>query len=226
MTDCPVVADSLWLHRDIQLHRQPFLRSNPVDLVESHEWRCPLLCVLISGGVAGWLKHSPDDVFLAGLAMYTVFTAWLTVYRRPGETGLMEVFALFFVLGLRLGAVFIDPEWDKIRDPNFCIAMPVFAAVFALGDILNIYRKGLRGAPRLSRHVWRNCFSLIWAALAFGDKLIKIMGSTIEKMPYVLIGPGILVLCIMSYWLYRIYMGVAGIAYTLPDDQEKTKRKC
>ena len=45
-----------------------------------------MLAMLFSGGVAGWLKNSPDDVFLAALVFYTVFTAWLTLYRRPGET--------------------------------------------------------------------------------------------------------------------------------------------
>jgi hypothetical protein len=183
-----------------------------------------MLTMLVSGGVAGWLKKSPDDVFLAALVFYTVFTAWLTVYRRWGETGFLEIAALCYVLELGLGAVFVDPEWDKVRDPNFYIVLPVFAAVFAIGDIRNICSKGLTGAARLARHVWRNCFSLIWAALAFGDKLIKMLDSTIEEMPYVLIGPGVLVLCVMLYWLYHIYMGETGGAYVLQSKQLITKK--
>ncbi|MDH5732089.1 MAG: hypothetical protein OEZ58_24150, partial [Gammaproteobacteria bacterium] len=63
---------------------------------------------------------------------------------------------------------------------------------------------GLHEYKRLSRHIWRFSFSLIWAALAFGDKIIKILHSTIEEMLWVLLTPGIAVLLVALYWLIRI----------------------
>jgi uncharacterized membrane protein len=170
-----------------------------------------MLVMLVSGGIAAVLKDSADDVLLAAFVFYTVFTAWLTVHRRPGESGLLERLALIYILGLGLGAAFVNPEWDTVRDPNFYITMPVLATLFALGDLHNLRTKGLRDVPRLARHVWRYGFSLIWAALAFGDKLIKMWDSTIKEMPYVLIGPGVLVMCVTLYWLYRIYVGIPQV---------------
>ena len=162
-----------------------------------------MLIMLFSGGIAGWLKRSPDDVLMATLVMYTVFTAWLTVHRRRGETGAMEYLALSYLLLWIVVTLSIDPTWQRVNDPNFYIIMPVFAALFAGGDMYNLLR-GLGARQRLARHIWRISFSLIWAAMAFGDKIIKMMHSSIEEMPYVLFGPGLFVICLMLYWLHRI----------------------
>jgi hypothetical protein len=67
----------------------------------------------------------------------------------------------------------------------------------------------MKRTHRLARHVWRISFSLVWAALAFGDKIIKMLDSTIDQMPYVVVVPASLVLCVNFYWLFRIYKGKA-----------------
>jgi hypothetical protein len=171
-----------------------------------------MLIMLFSGGVAGWIKKSPDDVLMAAMIIYTVFTAWLTVHRRAGETGIMEYLALTYLLGWLFVTLAIDTTWELVRDPNFYVIMPLFAALFAAGDVYNLLLGGLTGAQRLARHIWRVCFSLIWAAMAFGDKIIKLMHSSIEEMPHVLYGPALFVLCLMFYWLYRVYRGSGSAA--------------
>jgi len=45
--------------------------------------------------------------------------------------------------------------------------------------------------------------------LAFSDKIIKMLDSTIAQMPYVVAVPAPLVLCVMFYWLFRVYKGRA-----------------
>lgn len=174
-----------------------------------------MLIMLVSGGVLGWLKESPDDIFLAALVFYSVFTAWLTVYRKKGETGWLEYLALSWIVILGLLAANIDLTCENIRDPSVYPFWVGIAALFALGDIHNLIRRGIPGAQRLARHLWRICFSLVWAALAFGDKIIKLLDSTIEEMPFVLIGPGVIVLCLMFYWLYRIFLGKPRIVSLL-----------
>lgn len=165
-----------------------------------------MLIMLASGGLAGYLKESPDDVFLSFIVFYTVFTGWLTVYHSKGDTGLYEYAALVWIIILGLVAFNIDPSWDKIRDPGvypFWVGLAVF---FVIGDIRNIYQRGLFGSQRIARHLWRMCFSLIWGAMAFGDKIIKMLDSTIEQMPYVIAVPALLVLSLMLYWLYKVFL--------------------
>jgi hypothetical protein len=63
---------------------------------------------------------------------------------------------------------------------------------------------GLPGSQRIIRHVWRIGFSLIWAALAFADKVIKLQDSTIEEMPFVAIVPTIAILLTVVFWVVKI----------------------
>ena len=165
-----------------------------------------MLIMLVSGGLAGYLKESPDDVVLSLIVFYAVFTSWLTVFHKKGDTGLYEYAALAWIVVLGIVAYNIDPAWDKIRDPDIYTFWVGLAVFFALGDIRSLYQRGLSGSQRIARHLWRMCFSLIWAAMALGDKIIKMLDSTIEQMPYVIAAPTLLVLALMLYWLYRIIL--------------------
>jgi len=172
-----------------------------------------MLVMLISGGIAGALKESPEDVFLAALVFYTVFTAWLTVHHHQAEIDILEYLALFYIVIFGLAALLINPEWDKVSEPGVFVFDAFLALLFAIGDFRNILLKGMNSTYRLARHIWRIFFSLVWAALAFGDKVIKMLDSTIGQMPYVVAIPATLVLCMMLYWLLRIYKGRAIQAY-------------
>jgi len=180
-------------------------KGSPIHCRAGKYFIISMLIMLVSGGLSGYLKESPDDIFLSFIVFYSAFTGWLTVYHRKGHTGLYEYAALAWVIMLGLVAFNIDPTWDKIRDPSvypFWVGVAIF---FAIGDIRNLYQNGLSGSQRIARHLWRICFSLIWAAMAFGDKIIKMLDSTIEKMPYVIAVPALLVLSLMLYWLYKVF---------------------
>ncbi|MDH5218085.1 MAG: hypothetical protein OEX19_10340 [Gammaproteobacteria bacterium] len=184
-----------------------------------------MLTMLVSGSILGWLKESLDDIFLAALVFYSVFTAWLTVHHKKGETNWLEYLALGWILILGLAAASVDSTWENVRDPGVYPFWIGLVLLFAIGDIHNLYRRGLSGSQRIARHLWRNCFSLVWAVLAFGDKIIKMLDSTIEKMPLVLFGPGALVLCVMFYWLYRLLRGKSEIAYLSRSQQLNIKEE-
>jgi len=166
-----------------------------------------MLIMLISGGIAGALKGSVEDMFLAALVSYTVITAWLTVRRHQPVIGMLEYLALVYIVIFGLAALAINPEWDKVREPGVFTFDAIMALIFAVGDIRIILLKGMKRTYQLARHIWRISFSLVWAALAFGDKIIKMLDSTIDQMPYVVAVPALLVLCIMFYWLFRVYKG-------------------
>ncbi len=168
-----------------------------------------MLIMLISGGIAGVLKGTAEDVFLAALVFYTVFTAWLTVRNHQPVIGILEYLALGYIVIFGLAALAINPEWEMVREPGVYTFDAIMALIFAVGDIRNILLKGMSQTHRLARHIWRISFSLVWAALAFSDKIIKMLDSTIEQMPYLVAIPATLVLCIMFYWLYRVYKGRA-----------------
>ena len=168
-----------------------------------------MLIMLISGGIAGALKGSVENMFLAALVSYTVFTAWLTVRHHQPVISILEYIALVYIVIFGLAALSINPEWDKVREPGVYTFDAIMALIFAVGDIRNILLKGMKRTYQLARHIWRISFSLVWTALAFSDKIIKMLDSTIDQMPYVVAVPALLVLSIMFYWLFRVYKGRA-----------------
>ena len=182
-----------------------------------------MLFMLISGGVAGVLKGSPEDVFLAALVFYTVFTAWLTARHRQPVISMLEYLALAYIIIFGLAALSIDPEWDMVKQPGVYTFDATLALIFAIGDVRNILLKGTSQAYRLARHVWRISFSLVWAALAFSDKIVKMLGSTVDQMPYMIVIPVFLILCIMMYWLFRVYKGRATLLSLQPFIRHRKK---
>jgi hypothetical protein len=78
-----------------------------------------------------------------------------------------------------------------------------------LGDIRNLYQSGLSGPQRIIRHVWRIGFSLVWAALAFTDKMVKMLGANLKSMQdeqllLIVAIPTMLILTTISYWIVQI----------------------
>jgi len=141
-----------------------------------------MMVMLISGIVAAYLKNSIDDMMLGTLVMYTIFTAWLTVRHAKIETGLLEVTALIWIVGFAITAFSISAGWREVEAPFVYLIWGGLAILCTFGDIRNLYHSGLSGTQRIIRHVWRIGFSLVWAALAFTDKIVKMMGANLKSM--------------------------------------------
>jgi uncharacterized membrane protein len=77
-----------------------------------------MIIMLISGSIAAALKESLDEVFLGGVVIYSVFTAWLTVYHKKGETNLLEYIALIWIVFIAIAAYFANPSWGEMRNPD------------------------------------------------------------------------------------------------------------
>lgn len=168
-----------------------------------------MMVMLISGIAAAYLKNSIGDMMLGAIVMYTVFTAWLTVHHKKNETGLLEVTALIWVVGFAIAAFAISMGWREEEAPFAYLNWGGLAIFFALGDIRNLYHLGLSGTQRIIRHVLRIGFSLVWAALAFTDKIVKMMGANVKNMQgeqlLLIVGiPTMLILISILYWIIKI----------------------
>ncbi len=168
-----------------------------------------MMVMLVSGIAAAYLKNSIGDMMLGAIVMYTVFTAWLTVHHKKNETGLLEVTALIWVVGFAITAFAISMGWREEEAPFAYLIWGGLAILFALGDIRNLYHSGLSGTHRIIRHVSRIGFSLVWATLAFTDKIVKIMGANVKSMQgeqlLLIVGiPTMLILITILYWITKI----------------------
>jgi hypothetical protein len=153
------------------------------------------------------------NVVIGGLTFYLVATAWATVIRKEGETGLFEIGALFAVLavaavGLGAGLAAVNSTTDDLDRLPAALYF-VFASVAALAAVLDItviVRGGVSGAQRIARHLWRMCFALLLAAVAFfigqGAKVFP----EVVRETNVLVAPPIAVIVLMIYWLIRVLL--------------------
>lgn len=170
-----------------------------------------MMVMLVSGIAAAYLKNSIGDMMLGAIVMYTVFTAWLTAHNKRNETGLLEVIALIWIASFAITAFAISMGWLEQEAPFPYMIWGGLAIIFLLGDIRNLYQSGLCGTQRIIRHVSRIGFSLVWAALAFTDKIVKMVGADLKSMQeeqllLIVAIPTMLILITIVYWISQILL--------------------
>lgn len=152
--------------------------------------------------------------FLGGFtSVYFVITALTAVRPATGWSHRLTLGAA--VLAFALALFEIGLAVSALSRPHFMIngvpgPMLVFLATVTLlagvGDV-RVMRSGpLRGAPRLTRHLWRMCFALFIAAGSFFS--IRSRVATILPEPFLSAPmralPIALVFAAMFYWLWRV----------------------
>jgi peptidoglycan/LPS O-acetylase OafA/YrhL len=82
----------------------------------------------------------------------------------------------------------------------------IFGAVALLAGLLDIrmlLARGIQGAHRLARHLWRMCFALCIATASFFLGQAQVFPEPIRIIPLLAI-PVVVVLLLMLYWLARV----------------------
>jgi hypothetical protein len=174
-----------------------------------------LIAYAIGAGVAPFLDEGQRPNFIAGvMALYLLVSGVLAVRRREKSAGLLEFAGLVIAVviagaGLvlmRMGAE--SPTGTVDGSPPQAFILFVFAGtVAALGEINVIVRRGVTGAARVGRHLWRMCFSLFIASGSFflGQMQVQPEWFRESPLPYVL---ALAPLPVMVFWL--IWVRFAG----------------
>jgi hypothetical protein len=166
-----------------------------------------MLFLSSSGAVMAALKPQRVSVIAGALTFYLVTTALLTVRRRGAGSRWIELGALLVALALaiaslRLGFEAADAATGQIEGLPAASAfvLGAVAALAALGD-LRMLTRGIEGAQRIARHLWRMCFALLIAAASLF--LTRVGPEPLREgiLPGI---PVLLVLLIMVYWLRRV----------------------
>jgi hypothetical protein len=157
------------------------------------------------------------NLFIGAFAFYLVATAWMTVRRGEGRSGLFEKIALivalclcapFGVLAFQLliGATPSIKSTVPFEGPVL-VAIYVFTSVLALaaiGDARLVLSGGLSGPTRILRHLWRMCLGLTLAAGSFfTNALPRLLPSPMHITPIFFL-PQLLLLGFLVFWMIRI----------------------
>ncbi len=155
----------------------------------------------------------PVNVMAGLMTSYLAITAVTTV--RPPAPGSRRRDIALMVMALVLGLATMATGFAAIANgtgrifglPSFPFFLfGVLGLSGAFGDFKTLRAGVLRGAPRLSRHLWRMCMAFFIAAASFFS--IKARVAAIFPAPFTSPAaravPVLLVLVTMCYWLWRV----------------------
>lgn len=145
------------------------------------------------------------------LTFYLVATAWMTVMRKEGTIGLLERLAAFVPVGIAIaGVIFLqiaanDPRGTVDGQPPQAIYIfLVIGAIAVLGDVHVIIRRGISGAHRIARHLWRMCFALFVAAASFFLGQPEVFPKEWRGSVWLFV-PELMIFAALFFWLARTY---------------------
>lgn len=160
-----------------------------------------MLVVAITGTVMGTLMSEMAAIVPGVLTVYLVITALLTVRRSTPKFSLLDLGAT--VLALALGIVSIIYGFVAEGQPTaLYLIFGVVALLAALGDI-RMFVRGIQGARRLTRHLWRMCLALFIATGSFFLGQADEFPEPLRNFALLPI-PVLLVLLTMFYWQARV----------------------
>jgi hypothetical protein len=170
-----------------------------------------LIMAAVAAVVALFMPRGATNVSGGALTFYLVATAWVTVMRKEGTAGLFEKIAMVAALGVvaalvrfgLTGTASPTGMTGKGAAMGFYIfaALPAFAATMDLKVILN---RGISGAQRIARHLWRMCVALLFAAGSFfTNGLSRILPHAMHESPLLFL-PMLVPLGLLIFWMIRV----------------------
>jgi uncharacterized membrane protein len=139
------------------------------------------------------------------LTFYLVITSLATVRRPAAGSRPLDIAAMLMALAIGLACFTLGVVAIARGGREAGMAYPLFmfggiGLSASVGDLRMIRAGGVRGAPRLVRHLWRRCVALFSASVAFFPRL-----GRLELFPKPLLAlPVLLPLFLYLYWLWRI----------------------
>lgn len=168
-----------------------------------------MLFMAATASILATMKPQPGLVVGGVMTIYFIATAWMAGRRKDGETGAFEIVA--FVAALALAAAIATSAYalatGAMKAPNPVFPYVLYGissamALAAVADFSVILRRGLIGAQRIARHLWRMCFGLFIAVGSFAAQGAKVLPPGVGL--WVLLASMILILSVMFYWLVRV----------------------
>lgn len=202
-----IVAGSiaLFVRKGGRMHR----KSGDVFVVS-------MLLMAAAGAYVALIKSERVNILAGVSTFYLVASAWLTVRRKPNETGRLEIGLLLMALSaVAVAAFFAWRASHQGKHPAAYVVFGVLTFLLASGDIRMLIRGGIAGSQRLVRHVWRMGFALFIATGSFflgmaGDPVMRRVGlrarlftPEIRKTQLPLV-PVLIVVVLTIFWLVRI----------------------
>ena len=160
--------------------------------------------------MATFLRPSHGNFMGGVLTLYLVSTGWVAGKRR--EQGVIAFDVVAFLAILALGAAAM--RWGLLAanspkhllegyPPGMFYTFGTIALLFAVADVRMFLRHGVAGARRVARHLFRMCFTLLFATVSlYPGNSSKLFSPALRGNP-LLWTPHILLIASMIYYMVR-----------------------
>lgn len=172
-----------------------------------------MMIMTMSALVLVFVRDAPISIVPSTLTFYLVATGWRTVTRRTAadamDIALAMTAAVSGVIGLILGAEAAQMPNGEDKDGFPAMAYFIFGGVSlaaAMLDVRMMWARGVRGAHRIARHLWRMGAALFIATTSFFQGQAKHFPEALQGSFWLQI-PALLVVGMIGYWLLRLAAG-------------------
>lgn len=177
-----------------------------------------VVAMLIMSGigacVAPFLPTPERASVVAGvLTFYLVLSSWMAVKRKPGQIGALDLGLLLTSLAVVVaGAYFFwlagqSPNGQLDGQPGAAFVMfIIIGSLAAVGDLRLIVNRGVRGATRLARHLWRMTVALFIAANSLFLGQQQVFPKALQGSVWLML-PALLILGLLLFWLGHVSWG-------------------
>ncbi|MBT9492081.1 MAG: DUF2306 domain-containing protein [Paucibacter sp.] len=168
----------------------------------------------IGACVAPFLPTPERASVIAGiLTFYLVLSSWMAVKRKPGQIDRFDYGLLLTSLSLSAAAAFFiglasqSPGGKLDGQPAEAFVMFVLiGSLAAVGDLRLILRRGVSGATRIARHLWRMTVALFIAANALFLGQPQVFPKALRSSGLLFV-PALLILALLLFWLAHTAWG-------------------
>ena len=213
-----------------------FRKGSPRHVLAGRIFVASMLVMAAGAAYLGVIRNQPSNVGGGIFTFYLILTAWLTARHADGETSRLDWAAL--VIPLTLGTLTWMNGVSVVRSGASSQAgVPVGMTFFmgsvmllaAAGDIRMLFLRGVLGARRIRRHLWRMCFGLFIASGSFffgpSNRPLRLLSSVGigQHLPSALFSTGlyliltILPLILLIFWLIRVRFRNAYMGNSMPN---------
>ena len=193
-----------------------------------------MVTMSLTGVAIAFLRGIETNALGGVLAAYLVITALTTV--RPPAAGARWLDRGAMLVALAVGLTLVTVGFElllsgKSSRDGVPFPMLFFLGVVALlasgGDVRVLRSRGIQGARRLARHLWRMCFALFIATGSFFLGQADEFPEALRVTP-LLVALALAPLLALFYWLWRVrsrrtHRGILGVAS--PEEILNTDRR-
>ena len=173
-----------------------------------------MLAMALTGAGLAVIDGNVGNVIAGTLTAYLVATALITVLPSTALIRRFEFGGMFIALLVAAGCIVLGVDaLTGERGRSFGIPFPAYlmfgtvALLATVGDIRVIRSGPPRGAPRLTRHLWRMCYAFWIATASFflgpRERVARLIPESLI-IPPLLALPVLAVVAILLYWFWRV----------------------